>query len=86
MPFSNIVYIGDGETDIPCFRLVKDQGGNSIAVYKTGLGTAEEMGQRLINDGRVNYAVPADYSVGSVIEQYVKIIIDKKYQKRQYGQ
>ena len=86
VPFSNIVYIGDGETDIPCFRLVKDQGGNSIAVYKTGLGTAEEMGQRLINDGRVNYAVPADYSVGSVIEQYVKSIIDKKYQKRQYGQ
>ncbi len=34
VPFTNIVFIGDGETDIPCFRLVKDLGGHSIAVFR----------------------------------------------------
>jgi hypothetical protein len=86
VPFSNIIYIGDGETDIPCFRLVKDQGGKSIAVYKSDTDSATKMGQRLINDGRVNYAAPADYSVGSAIEKYVKSIIDEKYFEGQYGE
>jgi hypothetical protein len=78
VPFKNIVFFGDGETDIPCFRLVKDQGGHSIAVYKPrarkgGKGVAE----KLIKQGRVNFAVPANYSDGSEADRTIKATIDK---------
>lgn len=78
VPFRNMVFFGDGETDIPCFRLVKDQGGHSIAVYKPrakkgGKGVAE----KLIEQGRVNFAVPANYSEDSEADQAIKAIIDK---------
>ncbi len=78
VPFKNMVFFGDGETDIPCFRLVKDQGGHSIAVYKPrakkgGKGVAE----KLIEQGRVNFGVPADYSDQSDSDKAIKAIIDK---------
>jgi haloacid dehalogenase-like hydrolase len=77
IPFANIIFIGDGETDIPCFRLVKEQGGHSIAVYKPRArkgGKQKALG--LIGQGRVNFAVPANYTKGSEIELVVKGIID----------
>ena len=56
VPFSRMIYFGDGTTDIPCMKLVKNFGGHSIAVYNP-----EEKGQRsvlndLIRDNRVNHA------------------------------
>jgi hypothetical protein len=72
-----MIYFGDGTTDIPCMRLVKNFGGHSIAVYNP-----EEEGQRnmlneLIRDNRVNHVCPADYSEGSEMDVLVKTIIDK---------
>ena len=77
VPFSRMIYFGDGGTDIPCMRLVKNFGGHSIAVFNP-----EEQGQRtllneLIRDNRVNHVCPADYSEGSEIDLVVKTIIDK---------
>ena len=77
VPFSRMIYIGDGTTDIPCMKLVKNFGGHSIAVYNP-----EEEGQRsvlneLIRDNRVNHVCPADYSDSSEIDTVVKTIIDK---------
>ena len=77
VPFSRMIYFGDGTTDIPCMRLVKNFGGQSIAVFNP-----EEEGQRtlhndLIRDNRVNHVCPADYSEGSEIDIVVKTIIDK---------
>lgn len=77
LPFEHMIFIGDGETDIPSFRLVKDQRGHAIAVYKPRAAKAKEQSQELIAQGRVNFVAPACYTPGSEIEKMVKAIIDK---------
>ena len=77
IPFENMLFIGDGETDIPCMRLVKDQGGHAIAVYNPGKRKAKETAIKLVNDGRATLHAPANYEPGSQVEQAVQAIIDK---------
>ncbi|MFZ1288606.1 MAG: HAD family hydrolase [Melioribacteraceae bacterium] len=77
IPFANMIYIGDGETDIPCFRLVKDRGGHSIAVYKPNTRGARDKIKILKDEGRVNFITPADYRVDSSLDRIVKGLIDK---------
>lgn len=77
VPFEHMVFVGDGETDIPCMRLVKDQGGHSIAVYNSGKHGAKKRAEQLIADGRATLAAIADYQDGSAIDRAVKAIIDK---------
>lgn len=77
VPFENIIFIGDGETDIPCMRLVKDQGGHSIAVYNGSKRGVKRHAEQLVTDGRATLAAPADFQDGSTIESCVKAIIDK---------
>lgn len=81
IPFRHMIYIGDGETDIPCFRVVKDRGGHSIAVYRPCTKGAKEKCENLIRDGRVNFTAPADYRDGKKIDQLVKALIDKVEQE-----
>lgn len=77
VPFSRMIYVGDGTTDIPCMRLVKNFGGHSIAVYNPkDRGKRNEM-NTLIRDNRVNHVCPADYGEGSEMDTVVKAIIDK---------
>lgn len=77
IPFTNMIYIGDGSTDIPCMTIVKRAGGHSIAVYKAGKGGTKSKAEHLITDDRVNAVLPADYSKGKQIDNYVKLVIDK---------
>lgn len=77
VPFKNMIYLGDGTTDIPCMRLVKQQGGHSIAVYNPSSDNDREYSERLVRDARVSYVCPADYSEGKDVETLVKTIIDK---------
>ncbi len=77
VPFSRMIYVGDGTTDIPCMRLVKNFGGHSIAVYNPEQKGARKDMASLIHDNRVNHVCPADYSEGAEIDQIVKTIIDK---------
>lgn len=77
VPFEQMVFIGDGETDIPCFRLVKDQGGHAIAVYKPNTPGAKTIAQNLITEGRVNFIAPANYSEDGALDRFVKGVIDK---------
>lgn len=72
IPYSNMVYIGDGMTDIPSMLIVKNNGGRSIAVYPKG---KEEKVQNLYEDGRVNFACVADYSAGKALEKVLRLII-----------
>lgn len=77
VPFPNMAYIGDGETDIPCFRLIKDGGGHSIAVYKPYTKGAKAKCDHLVKDGRVNFIAPADYRDGGTLDKIVKALMDK---------
>lgn len=72
VPPQNIVYIGDGLTDIPSMITAKEKGGNAIAVYKDG---EQEKVMPLFRDGRVNYVCPTDYSDGAELDQIMKLII-----------
>jgi len=74
VPFRNMLYIGDGLTDVPCMKLVKVNGGYSIAVHPPG---QEAKSAPLLRDGRVDYSLPADYSTGGELERVVKSIIRK---------
>jgi len=76
VPFENMVYIGDGSTDIPCFRLVREQGGHSIAVYAPKKKGAKAKAEALIREERVDFAVPADYREGSLLEGRVLAVMD----------
>ncbi|MBQ9138538.1 MAG: haloacid dehalogenase-like hydrolase [Alistipes sp.] len=77
VPFSRMIYVGDGTTDIPCMRLVKNFGGHSIAVYNPKDKAKRSEMNTLIRDNRVNHVCPADYTDGSEIDTVVKAIIDK---------
>ena len=77
VPFSRMIYVGDGTTDIPCMKLVKNFGGHSIAVYNPKDKAKRSEMNTLIRDNRVNHVCPADYSEGKEMDTVVKAIIDK---------
>ncbi|HIU63614.1 MAG TPA: haloacid dehalogenase-like hydrolase [Candidatus Avacidaminococcus intestinavium] len=74
IPFRNMIYIGDGLTDVPCMKLVKLNGGYSIAVYKQG--QQSKVKDLLINK-RVDFLMPADYSSNKQLYKTVTKMIQK---------
>jgi 2-hydroxy-3-keto-5-methylthiopentenyl-1-phosphate phosphatase len=76
IPFSRIIYIGDGSTDIPCMKLTKEQGGYSIAVYPPG-SKKKSAAKKLLVENRVNFVAPANYNKGHSLDLQVKAVIDK---------
>ena len=68
-----MIYLGDGMTDIPCMKMVKERGGKSIAVYPEGKGDTVKP---LVDDDRINYVCVADYSENSTLERIVKLMIE----------
>lgn len=70
---SNMIYIGDGYTDVPCMKLTKDGGGISIAVYTD---KTEKTAESLLSDERINYMTLADYREDSEIDKIVKKTIE----------
>ncbi len=82
IPFTRMVYIGDGDTDIPCMKLVKDQGGFSIVVYEPdekeeNEKNNKEKASKLIENNRANFIAPADYRKDKKLDKQIKTIIDK---------
>ena len=73
IPFTNMIYLGDGLTDVPCMKLVKINGGHSIAVYYDDRCIADS----LISQGRVDFVVKADYREDSEMEKTVHTILNQ---------
>ena len=77
LPFTNMVYFGDGETDIPSMKLVTMFGGNAIVVFDPERPGKKEVAQKLLRQGRVNFITPASYTKESRTFRLVCAIIDK---------
>ena len=74
VPFANMIYLGDGLTDVPCMKMTKLKGGCSIVVYAPGGGAlADEM----LLQRRADFALPADYGAGGELESTVRLIMRK---------
>lgn len=86
VPFRNMIYIGDGTTDIPCMRLVKEKQGCAIAVYNPIDGDPKGVVRQLIDEGRVNYVAEADYSKGAKLDRIVKAVIDARVAEMKLGE
>lgn len=71
IPFSRMVYIADGFTDVPCMKLVKQNGGKAIAVYHGDATVAES----LVSADRVDFIAPSDYQENSKIDLIIKSIL-----------
>lgn len=76
VPFRNMIYIGDSDTDIPCMKLVTTYGGHSIGVYNGETNDKAKV-YKMMRDGRIKYFAPADYSEGTELDTLVKAIIDR---------
>lgn len=76
VPFTNMVYIGDSETDIPCMKLVNSYGGYSVGVYDPVTGDKSRV-LKLLDEHRIGYFAPADYTEGSEMDALMKSILDK---------
>ena len=77
IPFTQMIYVGDGETDVPCMKIISMFGGHSIAVYNPGTPGKQAVAEKLLRQGRVNFITPANYSRSSRIFKLVCSIIDK---------
>jgi 2-hydroxy-3-keto-5-methylthiopentenyl-1-phosphate phosphatase len=75
VPFSRMIYFGDGTTDIPCMKLVNSNGGHSIGVYNSETKDKSKV-HKMLRDRRIKYFVPADYREGGELDLLVKAIIE----------
>ncbi len=73
VPFCNMIYIGDGLSDVPCMKMMKSYGGYSIAVYQNRDSKVED----LLKKDRVDFIYPADYRQNTGLDVTVKNIIKK---------
>jgi len=76
VPFTNMIYIGDGLTDVPCMKLVKYNGGKSIAVHQSG---DLETSHKLMREQRIDFFAEADYSEDKELFSLVSTILSKMH-------
>lgn len=88
VPFRNIIYIGDSDTDIPCMKLVNTYGGFSVGVYNPK--HSKDKVYKMIKDNRIKYFAPADYREDKELDLLIKNIIERtvvneKLESRHYN-
>ncbi|MBW7997026.1 MAG: haloacid dehalogenase-like hydrolase [Candidatus Glassbacteria bacterium] len=77
VPFSRMVYVGDGYTDVPCFALIRKGGGVALGVYDPGRREKWRRAWGFVEDERVSNLVPADYSKGGALEHSLIMAVDR---------
>lgn len=77
IPYPHMIYMGDGETDVPCMKIVGMFGGNPIAVYDPANARKKATAEKLRRQGRVKFTAPADYTADGRAFKLVCAIIDK---------
>lgn len=92
VPFRNMVYVGDGPTDVPCFTLLKKNGGFAVAVYNPddhSRGSFNKCYQLAHHADRVHFMAPADYRAGShlrlILERHITEVADEILDRRRLG-
>ena len=74
VPFTNMIYMGDGLSDVPCMKMMRAYGGQAIAVYQASNRQGVE---KLLADGRVDFIFPADYRERMELDRTVRDILRK---------
>ena len=74
IPFTNMIYMGDGLSDVPCMKMMRAYGGQAIAVYQASNRQGVE---KLLADGRVDFIFPADYRADTELDRTVRDILRK---------
>lgn len=84
IPFSNMIYLGDGETDVPAMKMVKLQGGIAVAVYNPDFvpspnkkRSPKDLCTEIVQNKRADFMAPADYSEDTELDKLIKKCIDK---------
>ena len=88
IPFNHMIYFGDGETDVPCMKMVKMFGGNAIAVFNPSDEKKRAQARKLLRQQRVNFITPAHYTKDSRSYRLICTIIDKikaEFDLKQYS-
>lgn len=73
VPYSNMIYIGDGLTDVPCMKLIRERGGESIALYHKD----KQRVQKLLLERRVSFCCEANYEEGKELDTTIKQVMKK---------
>ena len=74
VPFSNMIYIADGLTDVPCMKMTRQKGGFSIAVHPPG---KTEVADDMLLQNRADFSVETDYRAGSELERVVTMLMKR---------
>jgi len=80
IPFERMVFLGDGDTDIPSMKMVRQKGGQAVAVFDPDLFEQRKSQgrlERLIAEDRVDYVAAADYTAGSLLRVVVRGILGR---------
>ncbi len=85
IPFRNILYIGDGLTDVPCMTVIKKNGGSAIAVFKSHNGQGKQICRELLKAQRVDFIAKADYRNGTELDRLVKLLLNNMAEGIKYA-
>jgi hypothetical protein len=76
IPFSNMIYVGDGMTDVPSMALTKKSGGHTVAVYDARSERQRAICVKLLEAGRADFVARADYRRSSKLARRVELLLD----------